>query len=174
MWSTFLISIVAWALRKELVKTSFQLCLYKRKKESLNMEIIILHRTCLCFRDYFILTIVCSWEFSRQTLHPGFCCLLLSCPFSLHVNKQWRGRKQIFCQGNAVPFGNTCLKRHILNLWINCTFFICHPLQKKKKKIETVKKVFKNQKEPKSKSGKKRSYDNKSWLRRMIAIKHKT
>lgn len=36
------------------------------------------------------------------------------------------------------------------------------PTSEKKKKIETVKKVFKNQKEPKSKSGKKRNYDNKS------------
>lgn len=126
--------------KKKLVKTSFQLCLYKRKKESLNVEIIILHRTCRSFRGYYFDRCLFLGIFQANP-PPWICCLLLSCPFLRCVNKQWRGRKQIFCQGNAGPFGNTCLKRHILNLWINCTFFICHPLQKKKK-MRLLKKSF--------------------------------
>lgn len=100
--------------KKKLVKTSFQLCLYKRKKESLNVEIIILHRTCRSFRGYYFDRCLFLGNFQANP-PPWICCLLLSCPFLRCVNKQWRGRKQIFCQGNAGPFGNTCLKRHILN-----------------------------------------------------------
>lgn len=97
LWGIYVISVVVWALREKPAKTSFQLCLYRERV--LNIEIMILHRTHLFQRVLFCqLFLPGNFPGKPSTLSL---LSLLSCSFSHQINKQWRGRKQIFCQGEC-------------------------------------------------------------------------